>query len=298
MAPRTRAARCALALCLVVAPRVPLRAQDHAPPAPAAGGAGRSCQAPGAPVPPNDTLRTTLHLWLEDAARLPVSTRAFAEAALQELAHGFVRPASLTIEPRFLHLYVSPGDAGPPPCPWLDAQLEVVVAREGTASGVRLASRSDALELNPALLDAVSRADSAGALGPLPDYVRPDSLVMRIRLGQRPPRGATALPLVAMAVPYVRLDQPASQIARAGRPPQYPDIARNQGIEEKLVIQFTVTAEGRADMSTVRFLRVTYRDFAEAVLRALPTFRFKPAEVGGCPVPQVVQLPFEFSLRR
>lgn len=217
---------------------------------------------------------------------------------MQEIAHGFTRPASLTIAPRLLHLYVSPQDAGPPPCPWLDAQLEVVVARGGRARGVRLASRSDALELNPALLDAVSRADSAGALGPLPDYVGRDSLVMRIRLGQRPLRGATALPLVAMAVPYVRLDRPASQIPRAGRPPQYPEIAGAHGVEEKLLVQFIVTEEGRADMSSVRFLRVTYRDFAEAVLRALPTFRFEPAEVGGCPAPQVVQMPFEFSLRR
>lgn len=297
MGPRTRAARRALALCLIVAPGASLRAQDHAPSPPAAAGGGRSCPAPGAPVPPNDTLRATLQLWLEDAARLPLPARAFAEGAVQELAHGFVRPASLTIAPRFLHLYVDPKDAGVPPCPWLDAQLEVVVAREGQARRVRLASLSDALELNPALLDAASRADSAGALGPLPDYVGRDSLVMRVRLGQRPPRGATALPLVAMTIPYVRLDRPASQIPRTGQAPEYPEIARSQGIEETVLAQFVVTEAGRADMSSVRFLRVGYRDFAEAVLRALPTFRFKPAEVGGCPVPQVVQVPFKFSLR-
>ena len=298
MGPRTRAALRALALCLIFAPGVPLRAQDHAAAPPPVAGAGRSCPAPGARVPPNDTLRATLQLWLEDAARLPVPTRAFAEAAMQDLADGFARPASLTIAPPFLHLYVSPKDAGSPACPWLDAQLEVVVARERQARRVRLVTLSDALELNPALLDAVARADSMGAFGPLPDYVRGDSLVMRVRLGQSPPRGATALPLVAMVVPYVRLDRPASQIPRAGRPPQYPDVARVQNIEEKLLVQFIVTAEGRADMSTVRFLRASYRDFAEAVLHALPTFRFKPAEVGGCPVPQVVQMPFEFSLRR
>lgn len=112
------------------------------------------------------------------------------------------------------------------------------------------------------------------------------------------PRGATALPLVAMTIPYVRLDRPASQIPRTGRAPEYPDNARQQGIEDKLLVQFIVTEEGRADMSTVRFLRVGYQDFAAAVLQALPTFRFKPAEVGGCPVPQVVQAPFTFSLQR
>ena len=49
-------------------------------------------------------------------------------------------------------------------------------------------------------------------------------------------------------------------------------------------------------MSTFKVLKADREQFALAVRRALPRYRFLPAEIGGKKVKMVVQMPFQFTL--
>lgn len=80
--------------------------------------------------------------------------------------------------------------------------------------------------------------------------------------------------------------------------PQYPDMLRSSGTEGQVIAQFVVNEKGRADRKTFRVVSSTHTLFADAVSRALPQMRFKPARIGGKPVSQLVQQLFVFRLDR
>jgi TonB family protein len=91
------------------------------------------------------------------------------------------------------------------------------------------------------------------------------------------------------------------QVERAASPiegspvPQYPDSLRATGLEGLVLVQFVVTADGLPVVSTFKVLRSNYRMFDESVRAALPMMKFRPAQVGGRAVSQLVQMPFEFK---
>lgn len=82
----------------------------------------------------------------------------------------------------------------------------------------------------------------------------------------------------------------------SNKPPRYPDMMRSANVEGQVLMQFVVGTDGLADTSTFKVLMSTHQLFTNAVLRALPTMRFFPAEVGGKPVKELVQMPFQFNL--
>ena len=57
-----------------------------------------------------------------------------------------------------------------------------------------------------------------------------------------------------------------------------------------------VDTTGRAEVATLKGLRYTDRAFLEAVRQALPRMRFKPAEIRGRRVRQLVQQAFAFEV--
>jgi protein TonB len=93
------------------------------------------------------------------------------------------------------------------------------------------------------------------------------------------------------------VEEPVQQIPGTGVP-RYPDILRQAGIEGEVLAQFTVDTTGRADVSTLKILRATHDQFAQAVRQALPAMRFVPARVGGKKVKQLVQQPFVFQISK
>lgn len=78
--------------------------------------------------------------------------------------------------------------------------------------------------------------------------------------------------------------------------PEYPYMLRSSGTEGQVIAQFVVNEKGRADPKTFRVLSSTHKLFSDAVSRALPQMRFKPAKIGGNPVSQLVQQLFVFKL--
>jgi protein TonB len=83
-----------------------------------------------------------------------------------------------------------------------------------------------------------------------------------------------------------------------GVAPRYPDMLKSSNIEGEVLAQFVVDTTGRADMSQFKVLKTTHELFAQAVRNALPNMRFRPAEIGGRKVKQMVQQPFTFALTK
>ena len=81
-------------------------------------------------------------------------------------------------------------------------------------------------------------------------------------------------------------------------PPRYPDELRKAKVEGEVFAEFVVDQSGRADMTTFKVLKSTHELFSQAVESALPQMKFSPAEVGGHPMKQHVQMPFQFSLTK
>jgi len=88
--------------------------------------------------------------------------------------------------------------------------------------------------------------------------------------------------------------------ARAGTAaaPKYPAELRAANIEGEVLAQFTVDTTGVPVIETFKVLKSTHDLFTQAVRSALPTMRFDPAQVGGRPVRQLVQMPFTFNLSK
>jgi hypothetical protein len=76
----------------------------------------------------------------------------------------------------------------------------------------------------------------------------------------------------------------------------YPDDLRSRYVSGCVLVQFVVDTVGRPDMSTFRVLKVSHPEFAQAVREGLPGMRFRPAELHGRKVRQVVEEPFGFSI--
>jgi TonB family protein len=78
----------------------------------------------------------------------------------------------------------------------------------------------------------------------------------------------------------------------------YPDIALRNHIEDSTLMQFVIGTDGRVTPGTVVIVRSTYRDFARAILEAVPDMRFRAATIGGCPIASLNWLPFTFKMHR
>jgi TonB family protein len=147
-------------------------------------------------------------------------------------------------------------------------------------------------------IDSVSRL---GGIGPAFPRLRTDSVEMRLVVRYADKRTSLSIPLFRVALPrtYLEFEVEKPALAKPGSPaPRYPTELREARIEGEVLVQFVVDTMGLADMRTLRLLgppRV-YREFVHAVFDVLPRMRFTPAELRGCKVKQLVQLPFAFKL--
>jgi TonB family protein len=82
------------------------------------------------------------------------------------------------------------------------------------------------------------------------------------------------------------------------RPPRYPEALRAGGVEGSAVLRFVVDTMGRVEAGSVHVVRADHPLFAEAARAALAAARFRPAEVAGRPVRQLVEQAFAFTLSR
>jgi protein TonB len=92
-----------------------------------------------------------------------------------------------------------------------------------------------------------------------------------------------------------QVDKPAT--VKRATSPAYPARLLNARVEGEVVVQFVVTERGTADMSSFKVIRSANHEFTEAVRQAVQSTTFQPAEFGGAKVRQIVQQPFQFTIR-
>lgn len=97
-----------------------------------------------------------------------------------------------------------------------------------------------------------------------------------------------------------RADQVENEVSvvAGSPPPRYPEVLRISGVEGQVTALFIVDEQGRAEDSSVRFVRSDNELFEAAVREAIRRMRFNPARIGGRKVRQLVQMPFVFTLAR
>jgi len=114
------------------------------------------------------------------------------------------------------------------------------------------------------------------------------------------------------AIPMFSMAMPRSQPVAIRRPGHlnYPPSERSASIEGVIVLQFIVDSTGHVVYKSIKDTwptnrpRLTgvsgahYDAFLNAARLAASEARYDPAKVGGCPVKQVVEQPFTFSLAR
>ena len=90
------------------------------------------------------------------------------------------------------------------------------------------------------------------------------------------------------------LDHPPAILARV--PPPYPYRARQMEVEGHVRVRFLVTPDGRAEH--IEILDAEPPGFFEdAVLQSVPTWTFRPGEVGGTPVASWMATTVRFQLK-
>ena len=80
--------------------------------------------------------------------------------------------------------------------------------------------------------------------------------------------------------------------------PAYPIEMLKQGVQGSVTTQYVVDTTGFADTSSLRIMRSTNPEFAEAVRAALPFMRFSAAKVGSKKVRQLVEQEFSFKIEQ
>lgn len=87
------------------------------------------------------------------------------------------------------------------------------------------------------------------------------------------------------------------EVTRAAAP-RFPDALRNSGIEGEVHVTYIVGTNGRVEPGSIRILDSPHRLFGESVQTALLDARYRPAQVGGRSVRQLVAQSFSFRISR
>jgi|SRR5581483_5522732 len=187
-----------------------------------------------------------------------------------------------------------------------EATVVFSVTREGKILDVALASSSLSPEFDHAIYDAVRAADTLGLptmRAGAPSRVR-FSLTMYTTVPYPPTVAiATHEPGVTRPLVQTTLAEWMGQSTTEPMPlskdgPTYPEVAREVGAEDSLLIRFVIDTSGRIVPSTVFFEAGTYQNFARSVQMWVPRARFTPARIGACAVPVLTRQSYIYKLQR
>jgi TonB family protein len=95
-------------------------------------------------------------------------------------------------------------------------------------------------------------------------------------------------------------DQVEREVQRlSGAPvPRYPEQLRANNVSGTVLMRFVVGADGRVESGSFQVIESPEKAFSDAVRIAIMGTRFRPAEVGGRPVRQLVEQSFTFKIDR
>jgi periplasmic protein TonB len=93
------------------------------------------------------------------------------------------------------------------------------------------------------------------------------------------------------------LDQPVERDPSSAGP-IYPEELRVKNVEGQVVAEWIVDSTGRADSASFRIIESTHPLFTRSVRETLPGMAFRPAQLMGKPVRQLVRQQFKFLLEK
>jgi hypothetical protein len=145
---------------------------------------------------------------------------------------------------------------------------------------------------------AIRSASGDSAVAVVGHALDQDSLVLHLRIATGPEDSRLRVPPATLFVatfPRLRLVdvKPVAPLPLA----QYPQEEVDEGRDGDVLLRTVVDGSGTPAFATLEVLHSTSGAFAVAATLAMMRYRFTPAHVGACTVPQVVLLPFWFSLR-
>ena len=144
-------------------------------------------------------------------------------------------------------------------------------------------------DIGPVLARTLSLLDRR-RLPPFPSTVRADTMTLRLHVGLATDSSPARRSLFTVRIPLqldeaVRLQSNIAASLRFRPAPGAPLAG------DSVVVQFVVDATGRPLAETASIAHARDARFAEAVLAALPQWRYAPAVVNGCPIKLLVRQP-------
>ncbi|HEX5724158.1 MAG TPA: energy transducer TonB [Longimicrobiaceae bacterium] len=93
-------------------------------------------------------------------------------------------------------------------------------------------------------------------------------------------------------LPRIANEREAQNVLRRS----YPTLLRNAGVEGRVMLQAVIDENGVVVPGSVTVVSATHESFAEAALRAIERFRFRPAKVDGRSVAVMISIPVDWTL--
>jgi hypothetical protein len=317
----------ARAVTVTLVRSVPLRTRPRLPPTLAGGEPGESGGTRGQPVFPNiamcepepaaDTMRVLLSATLQSASLVAASDTAwsrYVDGVLTAVRSAFVMPTDLPIPVFGYPFRMSPMTPGLPTpgarqpslaaAPTLSGVIAFTLDSSGTVGGLRISVSSLSGPADTSVLAAISEADAAHAFPAIPQSARSRGTVhFDLMVSTMQPQEARhSMVLGRVFVPVWRLRRAVS--VASGTQPGL--VAESDPIRvgiDSVALAFVVDDRGRAVMSSLRELNAgrdaagdeAVRAFRSRVIRTLPGFRFDPALIGACPVPEMMKTGFALN---
>lgn len=182
--------------------------------------------------------------------------------------------------------------------PILYGVYDFSLLRDGGVSKVTVSIPTLVPEFDSKVIEAIltSTADSMSSL--VPRALDLDSVPLELRISTGPEDTRLRIPGTRLFTAYFpELRVVDAKPLSTNKPAVYPEEERDDGDDGDVALRVVVDAQGLPLIPTLEVLHATSPAFALAAARALAEYRFVPAHVGACAVPQVVTVPFWFSLR-
>ncbi|HKW08865.1 MAG TPA: energy transducer TonB [Gemmatimonadaceae bacterium] len=182
--------------------------------------------------------------------------------------------------------------------PMLYGVYDFSLLRSGVISRVIASVPSMTPAFDASVLAALNAmiADSIAAL--VTGALDVDAVALELRITTGPSDSRFRVPpATVFRATFPRLKMVDAKVSGVAPLAEYPDDERDDGLDGEVLLHVVIDVSGAAVIPTMEVVHATSPSFALAAARTLARYHFTPAHVGTCPVPQVIEVPFWFSLR-
>lgn len=252
-----------------------------------------------------DSIAVTARAYLtrRDGELLPSQVRALLG---QAILSRFEAPAPLQLQVfgagpaqlRILRRETLGGDSLAIRAPVVYGWYTFPIRRDGTVGSVITMTPTMVPGFDERVVAAIRGAVADSVLATVGRALDQDSLTLDLRITTGPEEArARVTPATVFAATFPRFRLVDAKPVGTLPLPQYPQDERDDGRDGEAVLRVIVDGSGAPVIPTMEVLHATSPAFGFEAAKTLARYHFAPAHVGACTVPQVVLLPFWFSLR-